>query len=148
MLKVPAPYPQVGSFALLIDEEQPAAQQRAELVRIEFRHASSRREIGVATIAFPLRVGSSGTRRVRLDQLIDATPLTLLEENELARVQPHLLGTAVRRNAARTLRAEALRTRQIYSGVLRAELAKLERLQARQQPSTGSLLPRDERAVA
>ena len=31
MLKVPAPFPQVGSYALLVDTNLPASQQRAEL---------------------------------------------------------------------------------------------------------------------
>lgn len=134
MLKIPAPFPQVGSFALFEDPNLPAGERRAELVRV------MRFGAGV-TVAFPLRLGASGNRITELSSLIDATPLTREEERELTDLQRSLARQA-RPNRARIDRAESLRKRLIYSSLLATELKKLERLQAKGQPSTGALLPR------
>jgi hypothetical protein len=88
MLRIPAPFPEVGSYALLIDTNLPAVQQRAELVRVMRRDPAH----GQSAVAFPLRVGAFGNRVVGESELIDATPLTKDEERELADLQRHLAG--------------------------------------------------------
>ncbi|HEY8593277.1 MAG TPA: hypothetical protein VIL42_10510 [Sphingomicrobium sp.] len=129
MLRVPAPFPQVGSYALIVDEALPVSQQRAELVRVQRRDTSS----GEAAIAFPLRVGASSFRIVDEWTLIDGTPLTKDEERELADLQRHLFGRTrlspkLKEQAAR---AEALKNRQVASVLLEAELRKLHAAEAR-----------------
>lgn len=139
MLKIAAPFPQVGSYALLIDDLMPVEMQRAELVRI------MRTDVATCAIAFPLRLGATGNRNVQLDSLIDATPLTKAEERELADLQRYVAGRE-RPNKAKAARCEALRTRLIMSEVMQIELKKLGRLQARSQPSTGSYIPKEHAA--
>lgn len=136
MLKVAAPFPQVGSFALLVDDLMPVEMQRAELVRIQYRGDAR------VSVAWPLRIGASGYRSVAEAELIDATPLTKGEERELADLQHYVAGRE-RPNKKKAARCEALRSRLIMSGVMAIEMAKLGRLQARSQPSTGSYLPRE-----
>ena len=138
MLKIPAPFPQVGSFALLIDMNQPAP-QRAELVRILERTYP---QGSGATVSFPLRTGASGYNTVPLAGLIDGTPLTSEESAELDALRSHL-SQQTRPNRKKIERAEALRRRQIYSDAMRYELAALTRLQSRSQPSIGRILPRE-----
>jgi hypothetical protein len=141
MLKVPSPFPQVGSYALLVDETLPITQQRAELVRVQRRDQGE----GLVSISWPLRIGASGNRIVFENELIDGTELTKAEQRELTDLLNHCRGRA-RPNKAKMAQAEALRCRLIHSDLLRAELDKLARLQARDQPSIGSLLPRSEAA--
>lgn len=139
MLKVPTPFPQVGSYAVHIDDTLPLAQQRAELVRIL--------EIDeqMALVAYPLREGSSGNRRVALAELTDGTPLTRDEQRELADLQRHLRGRDRLRGGQvrQAKRCDDLRKRAIWSMVLESERAKLATLDARAQPSTGRPLPRE-----
>lgn len=130
MLKAAADYPHPGSYALHI------ASDRAELVRVVERHGAD------ALVAYPLRTGAQGNARIPAAAMIDATPLTAAEVAELESLRDHLQ-QQVRPNRRKVERAEALRTRQIYSEVMRFERAKLDRLTNRREPSIGSLLPRD-----
>jgi len=142
MLKIAAPFPQVGSYALLVDDLQPVEQQRAELVRIMRRPTICTRGGDVA-VAFPLRTGASGSMLVDDNRLIDATPLTKAEEREMHDISRALAGRERPSRKQRELaaRGEALRQRHIMSTVMEIELTKLAHIQARQQPSTGSHLP-------
>jgi len=138
MLRTPAPYPHVGSFALWIDHDLPAGQQRAELARIL--------RVGplTAAIALPLRVGASGNVTVALGDLIDGTPLTRGEDKELRDLQLHIR-QRVRPRPDKVTRAETLRQRAIFSILLGSELAKLNSLTARadqrQGASAGAIVP-------
>lgn len=145
MLKTAADFPHAGSFALLIDETLPTHLQRAELVRIQFVHAANPPASGMATIAFPLRDGASGTRRVHMADLIDGTPLDAAERKEHAELVVHLKGRERMTPRLRKLaeRSEALRKRAIFSMLLESELARLRSLEAREQTSGGQRLPRD-----
>lgn len=138
MLKVPAPYPQVGSYALFVDDLLATELQRAELVRLQSTPLGKEG----ALVSWPLRVGSSGSRRVPLADLIDATPLTKAEEREMHDLDRELRGRK-RPDKAKAPRCEALRRRHIMSTVMEIELNKLARIQSRAQPSPGSLLPKD-----
>lgn len=124
MLRTPAPFPHVGSFGLFTDTSLPVAQQRAELARILERGVNS------ALIALPLRLGAAGNQRVALADVIDATPLTKLEERELTDLERALRGRA-RPNPTKATRLNVLRERAIWSLVLNSELAKLHSLAAR-----------------
>lgn len=114
MLASAAPFPQVGSYALLIDMDQPAPQP-AELVRIQFRHLAHPPESGVVTVAFPLRNGADGTKRVRLTDLIDATPLSSAESREMTDLRRELTGQRVRGRKVKAARYEALRDRAVWA---------------------------------
>ncbi len=123
MLKVPAPYPFPGSFALFVDDTLPVGQQRAELVRIV------RRTVSHATIAFPLRPDvASGHRTVHFSDLHDATPLTKEEERAMHDAHRAITGVEIRtpRQRAARDRFADLRARSIGSIILASELAKLE----------------------
>jgi hypothetical protein len=141
MLRTQAPFPEVGSYALLIDRNLPAGQQRGELVRILRKAPISEQ----TTVAFPLRTGASGTRVVDHADLIDGTPLTGPEERELADLDRDLRGRLkfTAKQKAIAARRDALRSRLIWSQLYRAELAKAEALDGRQQRSVGQLLPHD-----
>ena len=138
MLNVPAPFPQVGSFALLVDSTQPIEAQRAELVRILRIDGIGQRHAGAsAAIAFPLRTGAGGNRTVNLAELIDPTTLTTAEERELTGLQDQLRGRA-RPNKAKVERAEALRTRQLMADLAAIEFRKLDALHARTRRRDGA----------
>jgi len=126
VLKTPAPYPQVGSYALTIDLELPASHQHAELVRIH--------RIGpvTAAISFPLRTGASGNRTIARADLIDATPLTKDEERRLTDLERDVRGRD-RPNKAKVVQATALRSRLIMSAVMKTALDKLAHLDAVEQ---------------
>lgn len=152
MLKTPAPFPHVGSYALLVDTTLPDSQQRAELVRIMRRGWYGDGPVGPSpcrnvAVAFPLRTSASGNRLVYAEDLIDGTALSKAEERELADLQRDLR-QQVRPRRDKIDRAEALRKRLIYSQLLAAELGKLARLDAKAQPSVGRFLPREERTGA
>jgi hypothetical protein len=80
--------------------------------------------------------------RVHSSELIDGTPLTAAEKKEHADLERHLKGRerVTPRLKQMLFRAEALRSRAIFSMVLEAERAKLAALEARQQPSRGRRL--------
>jgi hypothetical protein len=148
MLKVPAEFPFAGSFALYVDTELPVAQQRAELVRvIRWGELSAGGSLPAdeGVVGFPLRSGASGTRYLRRGDLIDGTPLTRAEELELADLEGHLRGRdrLTPKMMRQQERATALKRRLVFSQVLAAEIRKLERLDARDAPSTGTRLPRE-----
>jgi hypothetical protein len=150
MLSTPAPFPHVGSFALLIDTDHPVERQRAELVRIIGREG--RPVFNGARIAFPNRIGATGNKLVPFADLIDATPLTKAEERELTDGLGDLRGRerlSPRLKAVKA-RTDALRHRQVYSLILGAELAVMNAREARQDrrqgASPGRPLPREEAA--
>lgn len=152
MLRTPAPYPHVGSFAAFIDTDiADASQRRAELVRIAGRSlelegdGDTFRQVEHAFITFPLRTGSSGSRTVPLSLLIDATPLTREEERELHDIELALKGRLCRTKREREAneRARALKERLLYSQLMAPELKRLDALQRRTAPSGGRILPRE-----
>ena len=144
MLRTPTPYPQVGSFALLVDVNLPVGQQRVELVRV------MRLGVSTAAVAFPLRAGATGNTTVALADLIDGTPLTAAEEAVAERLEASLRGVrakagvrgtssrASRPSPARAARYHALRERGNWSLVMSAELAKLEAREAREARRAGA----------
>ncbi len=135
MLRTPAPFPEVGSFALFVDTGLPAAQQRAELVRI-LRHDNIN-DRHFCAVAFPLRLGATGNRNVPIGELIDATPLTVPEQRELTDLQRDLRGRK-RRNAIKAARSHALAQRLTWSVLLLTEQRKLDSLAARTDRRAGA----------
>lgn len=113
MLAPETPYPYVGSYAMLVDLDQPGT-QAAELVRIQWRRLNE------TVVSFPLRDGAAGTKRVDPEQLIDATPLTPAEAREYHDLDRALAGRSGRtpKQKAMIARRDALRTRMIYAPVL------------------------------
>jgi hypothetical protein len=93
MLDAPTPFPTIGSYALLIDQDQPAPQE-AELVRII--GCRFPKDGPVALLAFPLREGASGNKEVPLASLTDATPLSIEEQREFHVLDRELFGRTIR----------------------------------------------------
>jgi hypothetical protein len=128
MLRTPAEYPHPGSFALVVDPQLPLAEQRAEMVRIQ------RRDGDAVAISFPLRAGV-GYRVVDLSELIDGTPLTPKEHDELRAIESALVGrdrdSLTRAEKRRAKRAAALRSRMMAALILASERARLDALHAR-----------------
>lgn len=132
MLKTPAPYPYVGSYALLETDDRESP--RTELVRIVFRrfahvvgedgHAVAQ---ALAVVAFPLRDGASGNREVPEDQLIDGTPLTSAEKRILADLDRELARRKVRNQRQQYLagRRDRLKQRAVYAPLLERKLREL-----------------------
>jgi hypothetical protein len=141
MLKASADFPHAGSFALYVDHALPPSQQRAELVRL----MRAEDERGHAMVAFPLRDGASGSKRVLAAHLIDGTPLTSQESREHTDLENHLRGRdrLTPRLREMLVRAEKLRSRAIFSMVMESELAKLRALEARADASSGRPVPRE-----
>lgn len=119
MLTPETPFPNVGSYALLIDEDQPLGQQRAELVRIHslrlVREGHGHPIEKKATLAFPLREGASGNKTVPFAGLIDATPLTGAEAREMVDLDSELRGLKVRDRANKQARHDALYSRATWA---------------------------------
>lgn len=113
LLSPETPFPQVGSYALLIDRDRPLEQQSAELVRILRRYRMDRD--APVTVAFPLREGASGTKSVVVSDLIDATPLTSAESREMTDLGRALTGPRVRGRKAKAERYGQLRARAIWA---------------------------------
>jgi hypothetical protein len=91
MLRVPTPFPEQGSFALLDHDG------RTHAVRI-----LQRDQEGFVRISLPARLGAaSGNLRVPFDQLIDPTPLTEEERAELKRLEGFVLTEGPRPSQAR-----------------------------------------------
>jgi hypothetical protein len=126
MLNPATPFPQIGSFALFLDDDQPVPQV-LELVRILERGAS------VVLVAFPLRDGAGGNKRVPLADLIDATDLAPDESRQLADLQRHLTGRGrlTPKMQAQAAAAKALRQRAIYAPLMRRLLDRAGRVQRR-----------------
>lgn len=120
MLHLPTPFPFAGSYALHIDMDQPPPQE-AELVRV------IRRDGEECLVAFPLRRDASGTKTIRFEQLIDATPLSDDDWAELKALDRELFGR-VRPNKLKAARREALRDRERWAprmgALLRANAAQ------------------------
>lgn len=72
MLQVPAPWPMVGSYGLLVPGRHHAVPSfgPTELVRIQQRNAE-----GTVLISFPDRFGATGNMTVPVGALQDGTPL-------------------------------------------------------------------------
>jgi hypothetical protein len=121
MLKTPAPFPQVGSYALFEDRRDFAQLPEMSLVRIIGLDGPASDEATRAVIAFPLRAGASGNRTVTIGDLIDGTPLTDAERAEIRTLESDMAGKA--RVAKKVLaRYEALRHRDIRSRTLLDQL--------------------------
>lgn len=123
MLHNATPFPFVGSYALLIDTDQPPEHQQAELVRILKRdvHPAALGAVLMVVVSFPLRAGASGTKTVALEDLIDGTPLDGIEQRELADLQRDTR-QRLRPNKAKVARREVLRQRAIWSPILARRL--------------------------
>ena len=153
MLNIPAPYPHVGSYALLIDTNLPVEQRRAELVRLTGRSVAVSSVNGtitgreeLVTVTFPLRTGATGVRTLGLAELIDGTPLNRAEEQELLALETELVGRELLTERLRHAdkRLEELRSRRLYAATLDAEFARLVAFQRRQHPGrNGSHLPKE-----
>jgi hypothetical protein len=118
MLSEDAAFPFAGSYCLFRDYRLAAEERRPELARI------LERGVSVALISLPLRIGAESNLRVPLDDLIDGTPLTKAEDDELKKLKADLK-TRRRNRAAAEKRHKALRDRAVWSACLRAERAKL-----------------------
>lgn len=111
MLNTPAPFPQVGSYALIEEEGS------NQLVRI-----LAKDQAGSATVSFPLRPGASGTKTVPTAKLLDGTPLTDGERREMNELER---GGGRRRSAIQRLKA--FRSRDIHSAILGRLLDEVRR---------------------
>jgi hypothetical protein len=112
MLNTPAPFPQVGSYALVVHEG------KTRLARIIQRDPGGDR-IG---ISLPQRYGAAGVLTVAFEELIDGTPLSDAERAELTALERDLAGRARPKKAA-AARHDELRHRDIHAGRL-AELLR------------------------
>lgn len=113
MLRIDAPFPQPGSYALL------DADGDTHLVRI---HQS----LGLcATVTFPLRPGSAGTRTVDFADLADISPLNAAEEIELAELDRRRHGPFTRARA-RQLELSGRREAAARAAPLLERLRRLE----------------------
>jgi hypothetical protein len=114
MLRTPAPFPQVGSYALIeIDG-------RLHLARIQKRTCDAE-----VMISLPLlRDVASGNRKVSPDALIDGTPLSEFEQRELGRLE--IEAAAGGRGApAKRERADALSDRMTHAPILADMMKRL-----------------------
>jgi hypothetical protein len=114
MLKVPATFPDNGSYALLFEGSD------AHLVRIHQRVAGSPDEV---LASFPLRPGSAGTRRMALADLVDPTPLTSDEDREIG-----ALYRKDRKSRADRARFTALAERRSAAQIIEPLIAQAKRL--------------------
>ena len=132
MLSAETPFPQVGSYALLVDRDLPPERQRAELVRIQYRHLAMPGDSALVTVAFPLRGGADGTKRVPLAELIDGTPLASVESRRMTDLRRELAGSRVRGRKAKDALYQALRTRAIWAPHFERLLSEARRLEQQQ----------------
>lgn len=114
MLPFQTEFPQIGSYALIQIEG------RLQLARLQERF-----EDGRVLISLPLVPHvATGSSRVPLSDLIDGTPLTAAEQEELRRLSAEL--TEPKRHAARKVaRASALRERDIHAELMARMVAKV-----------------------
>lgn len=115
MLKVHAPFPQVGSYALLEEGG------KTFLVRIQHRDPEGQ---GLALISFPGSYNASGNRKVAIADLIDGTPLTDAERREYAALEGALAGTSASTRSKKYKRYMALRLRDIAADSLAEALRR------------------------
>lgn len=127
MLSPATPFPQVGSYGLYQDPTLPPAERISELVRILELGAT------VALVAFPLRDGAGGNKRVPRGDLLDGTPLDSAEKKEHAELFGLLLNRTNRtpKQKAQKARHDALANRAIWSGCLQRRLDQLSQLRFR-----------------
>lgn len=149
MLSGATDFPQAGSYGLLLSPAPPAQRRQAgdpkqeeyegpQLVRI-IRSWPQVRGSGVdpsnpeILVSLPLVDGASGTRTVRLGDLIDATPLTRDEEREFTDLDRSLRGCSMRtpRQKERAKRRDALKQRIVYAPILARQLRELASRQRR-----------------
>lgn len=139
MLSPDAPFPYVGSYALLIDSDLPKSAQRAELVRIMWRRlvpeAPGQPAHEEVSVSFPLRAGACGNKLVPFAELINPTPLDDAEKRELTDLQRHLAGRVnlSPKLKVKLARVHALRQRLIWSQVAKGLLERAVALQARKR---------------
>lgn len=118
MLSASTPYPNVGSYALLVDTDA-NPNTGVELVRILERRVSA------ALVAFPLRDGASGNKVVAIGDLIDASPLSDSEKREFHDLDRALFGRTQFRTPKQKLdkaRRDALHRRILYGPILDRQL--------------------------
>ena len=128
MLSPQTPFPQVGSYALYQDEALPPDNRCSELVRILERGVCS------VLVAFPLREGAAGNKRVAFAELIDGTPLDRDAARELHDLDRQLAGRSLRtpRQKALAARRDALKARMIWAPILANRLVDLAARQRRE----------------
>lgn len=120
MLSPETPFPEIGSYALFIDNNRAPELQEHELVRIQRRWNSHRGGPFFVLVSFPLRDGASGTMVVAEADLIDGTALTREEEREFHELDLALLNRTIRTAKQRLIKArrDALKDRMLAGPVL------------------------------
>lgn len=114
MLPIPTEFPQVGSYALL------PLDGRNQLARIQKRFDDGR-----ALVSLPLAPDiASGSTTVPLGQLIDGTPLSEAERQELLRLEGDLLQPKLHPKK-KIDRCANLRRRDIHAGIMARLVARV-----------------------
>jgi hypothetical protein len=98
LLNIPAPFPQVGAWALFNRGGESVAARIVGLTA----------DGSVATLSFPDRPTSSGFATAAARDLIDPSPLDTAECEEMAALAAHLSGLAAPRRGKKAARYEAL----------------------------------------
>lgn len=120
MLNTPAPFPEAGSYAVLVGH-------KTELVRI----IRFNRITGQATIVVLGRAGASANMTLPIGALQDGTELTMAEHAELDGLARHFHSRRRIRTAgqkAKKARHDELRLRRIYSRVMNDMLRQADLL--------------------
>lgn len=126
MLNTPAPFPEVGSWALC---ERLGV---LEAVRIVDRADS----VGLVGISFPTVPSSSGAFRTLPERLVDATPLTPEEGAEFDALAAYLQGLEQPERSTKAPRFEALRLRIRHARQLVDRLHRINAHRALATPAT------------
>lgn len=121
-----AEFPNPGAKALLVEAH------RAIPVRI-MQNGKGRGRNREVLISLQDRDGASGNRRVKVGELIDASPLTEKETAELERLERELVGQAVSERSPKYKRYMALHQRALHA----FELEQAERAAKRAAAFTG-----------
>lgn len=110
MLRTPAPFPEVGSYAL-VDHRGTRT-----LARIQARSGDA------VLVSLPLVAGAGGTRTIPADQLIDGTPLSDEEAAEKSALDKVVFGGTAPRHGTKKRRQwdryRELVQRDIYAPLL------------------------------
>ena len=130
MLDPATPFPHVGSYALLIDEDKPLGEQRVELIRILRHNPQLQTE---AFVSFPLREGASGNMTARFSAIIDATPLTGAEGREMVDLGRELRGSRVRDRAKKEARRDALESRARWAPLMLRLIDQAAKVEAKRR---------------
>jgi hypothetical protein len=109
MLNAPAPFPQVGSYAVYVEN--------GSTVLVRIQHRMDRFGEPHATISLPRTWRASGNKLVPLADLIDGTPLTAAESAERLALYARN-GAAKRPRPADVERYDALRSRALAADTL------------------------------